>query len=1818
MIYMLELLPPYNVVVRSKWLKDNKTLRSDDANALQLQKRIRLATRGPDLYSMGDDRQDLQSEEDIIYPTLLLLKEDCIDLLSGLTGQVIQTVQLSHILSSSAMETTYRGSVAKDRQLSMVEKDLEGKVCVFHWCPYSTHLIVGFTTGLVGVVDFQQPVHSYQRSKPDFSYFRSNEVHTSEITLMKSFIFTKYAHFVDDPLHPENGKDIVVLLLGDASGVISLWQLSPLSSSKSPLLFTTQQHLGSLQYACLCSVPLGLITKEEDEMKNKARMIQFDHSASELKDSNHKILVTCCSNGRVYVWRVEKNLTLSLMAFFHSSTASSKAKVTSCLALPKMVYRKINVFKPKVITSSAASVESSAESKKADKEKWGARDKTVNTIPVANLYYEIYVLLGYGDGQLEVYNVSSDARYCTTEPIFSLRELQAPLISLVVCNTDSANGKTLEHDVQHQHPNCISSEFTLVNHPQDFLWDNPEESPYPNSAIENLLCGFEGGTVVAFELKINPFYALDEAVGHRLEVKRLNYQHIPIKLCNLLPLHRHSVVLKTLRVPSVISVWDYAYVGEFDVLQVLPYIPISKALPYKWRNEWRLKADGISNEGKAEANPFVLDECPVVLRDDTMLQAEFGKGEIDILEEYSQRSSQAMEEEASIESVQDNNSASLSHRGESVASLLSMSTASSAFYRDKKQYVGPMETMQRIISSDLYVAKKDRRLLEMFTQNADSNTFTIPADKVIEIVANWCNGIQNSQHTKATTVHEIRTENLKELFKLLDIQPSDEMRFVEVAKIAAITLSAVKKGMEIAINAPQPAIQQKMYKNLRKQMTKVSYNSMGERVVEKITLSNETMGLPTGTVALVKNALASFLETHRSAIQLIKSMPDNLVKSRRLLEKLPASLLKIISPIKLPVSKDKWCADHLHYFDELRTLVIARALFDMRSSSQFEAMQSRDIMKSGAHQVLSMPMLLIKYFERLYGECHVTMNVSRHKISNYLEACMQYTYFPLLNILKSSLYLDNMMINFSSSEVALWLINEARNLLISRGLVIAGNSLTAMDKGLMQDVNNASSVASRHACWLYITKSNATAICDELLRVRGQFGPHMYLSIMDIVNGIATVSSSDDDLALSTAHEVLHEGDIIDLEKFLEVLFYEYVRQNERIRSLRKRVFGEFSVNVASVAVSREINTQAESKRVTTPINDEIDAGFGSYHSTNLRKIQELLSFCMQHDALRTGQVGAEIMQQAFKTVLYDNHRVEDRGYEGDAYRAMLAVKNQMKIRSIEDQLSYIDVVAMLLAWEEHHQGFKLVSLPWLLASLPPIQRGIETSLAKDLVKLFSLVSSLNNVEDPVWVVRSTLASGSMQLDDSLFKTSALSSVANVPDSNPPTALSIPMEGNWKTGPVAVPADEPGLLLAQAISTVPSPVVHVRSAVQLPKYEEHRREIEHLVAPSVLETARSSATLTGEAVNPVFSTKKQASITVKKLDMEIPLPRSAYTPGYEVIDHGRQSFSRVMQRISMEGTESPTNTAKGLEIELRREIDLDPLPEPIFASVSTPGKEPERQTYDIGMSLDTFHSQFSDTESSNMLVEDSIGTMDSNYQQYDLSLVGDEIIPRNSQNVGNKMVGGSNSSQVLLTPFLDVKDQEKQRSQLSQVIQALQDDSVNVHDKSKLLADEVVSRRIEELQYVEEVFQTEFEQEKEEFEKRRLEKEALREKLRQEMLLKEKEAMKVYRKSLMERSERMKKARAHLSAMEEAEAEQRRQKEKDIQAILNRNRSRALNKLDERTSKEKSQALREREANEAILMKKEEKLSMRIELIIREEKRYITFPFSYKISMKRL
>eukprot|EP01039_Chlorochromonas_danica_P011104 gene11104-12370_t len=1009
------------------------------------------------------------------------------------------------------------------------------------------------------------------------------------------------------------------------------------------------------------------------------------------------------------------------------------------------------------------------------------------------------------------------------------------------------------------------------------------------------------------------------------------------------------------------------------------------------------------------------------------------------MEEYSQRSSLLLQDAPSLDGSQ------------SFASKTSFSSSRATEDDDdhhdedhdeyRRRYVGPLEGMQRIVSSDLHLAKKDRRLLDLFQQNADgANHLTMTADRVANL--------------------------------LLDIHMDDRLHFVEVAKIAAIVQTAVKKVPA----ATSQLNKKKTYRELRGTKTRVRYNSLGEKVIEKVELSEEVRdGGGGGALRQWQDYLRDYLLLHRSALQ---SLRDELAQRRRRrmdkkrssprrLRALPSGVLALgVVSATLPENylELPWSPEDAIYLEETRALAIARTLLDMRASFQYEARppdtsssssstststQSPLPHKAVAAAVPSIASLLLKHLERLYGQ-----DVARGKAVAFLEACLQYTHLPLLRLLCYPLGLDRLSL----------------------------------------------------------------AVCDDLLRVRGLFGPRTYLDLFDTIQALPDAQQVEEGQRQEEEEE--EEEDNIDLDHFLETFYFCYMRKDEQIRDLQHNIFGSSSSSSSSstapgTATSTR-RTETASSRESLPgegaegskvlLSDELETSsdLGPFHVSNLCFTLRLLRRCMRRDGLRTGQL--------------PRREVEDElcGLVGEDYLVVLqAAVRKTKVTTTEEvsyqKVSYIDLVALLLSCEQAvvqgEEDFRHGKS--LAKALQSLGRAIEVAQARELVKFFSMASAFDTDDDqhpPLWVLGQH------------YQTPVVAAAAGGGGGGAAGGGGgglISRDGLWRRT-VAVPEDQPGLLTVQPLQPLP-----LQSTQLLPAEERKGRGSEGMPPMPIYK-------------KPPTSQPRQGPAAIRIVSMTLPSDAKTVTPiaaagggggggGGDVVE--RQSFSRAMERIEVLPLQE--GLGGGLD-EVVRGDDVSGLPSAML---------PQQ-------------------------VEEA--SLDSNYQLYDLSAWMDQS-ESTASSQGRQLEGegegggggGGGGGDVLrsLTPFRETPPLLLLLPRQPSTAKAFASVSSS-SEQSQLEAEAEVLKRVQEAVQEEVRLAADYHDEQRLLLLRRQEKEALREQLRREMEEKEREGLRVYREGLRQRSRRLQRAQARLK-----EEEEERLEEQAVRRQLETNRFRALSRL---------------------------------------------------------
>lgn len=1707
---------------------------------------------------------DTSSDSRHTQSTVLLLRAQSVEVVLVQTGQVLQYLSTANlheaVMAASATASAMLESTSPSkkgmgrqghltlstqlmRQASFNGKEVraaEGKPSTVYWCALTHLVLVGYTTGGVGLLGLSGAIHSAFSEVP-VVHLQSSTQHGTDITKIITFNHRlQYKSMAPTGAAPP--LDVVIALISDANGVISLWQIYPASKKPSAMLFSIQGHSGRIVYA---------------------------HSCLLEENTNHRIIVTACSQGMMKAWKLENNGSLTLTAFFHVEL--NGARLTSALAIPSIYYE----FAEAEDMSSAKSTASSVGS--------GAAGGNV----VSSVHREIYCVIGLSNGIVESWMISDHKDRSQSRPIARLQDSLSPVTQLL------------------RHPAKTSLRTSLKNHSETLFTTLENNTP--------VVCLCEDGTSLVMKLqssgqfKRSSYFMMPAPVNNAICLFTLPAANPPLLSAPAPVNAKDGPDKKTAghtAAPPVApdassgagptelnfaSQIECVFIGDFKMHHALPVT--SSHVPSLWHRNFddsvlvshqvehgplgaskylsqtlsllntspqrKARSPATSRRATSPSATKLLPNFPTGV-ESSLLGSSIVSGPADLNRKSS--TDQAVAPKANItatvnyehhnidggdyyvgedtESREAIDMQRLAERGiETVPQDQneSMSTihASQSVTDDRRHYVGPMESMQRIVSSELHFAKKDSRLLELFAQHEPDADGTVSLEVAAEIVFVWLNS------------DKIAKQNIWELFRLLEIQDSDRLRFVEVAKIAAVVTSAMNKSAASKSSGRNIA-----YKQMKAYTTKVTYNSMGEKSVEKVLLPKVVQeGIFKGFASVIR---AVWKKQPPRVVTQAETLSQTIKPQPAILHELPKVYDKLL-PKGIPLPKT-WGPDNTHWFHPLRVIRIARTLLDIRSSKQHEVFMSASLFKSNSADVTTLQEILVKYFERNYGETGQLLDVSRHKIAHFLEACCQYKHHPIVNLLQCMLRLEPA---FESTpqltlDTAQWMCVEARSMLCSRGCVVSGELIQPYADDEFGATKDGSVLQAR---WQYVPKADVLLCADEMLRERGKYGPSMFEQMLKIIGDIPSVES------FMSADGLIHKTDttspMIDLERFLEVLYHEFIHFDQHIREAEVSVFGEHSMSVAVTAQSRDI---VKGKRRL--VMDDHISPFGPHHEANLSKIRSWLLEFEQFDPMRTGVVSQDVFKNS---VMHRAEMIDFLGASNTRAEICQFIKfccGRFVQSDPDGKISYLDMFALLCAWEWQMQGSEEFLLKELNHRLPGMHRTVEQSFAENLVKYFRCMSFIPGA-DPIWTMGEA-------------PEGAANPYATKSSAKP--SMSITKDGFWNSQTNA-PQDKPGLLTLQREPIHNAGQVNVLPVQSALKHERTKLSTEAIpTAPQVLHTGRVQTTMFGETIQPVRSLPV-APLTMHTMDASMLRPLDQPARDREVA-MSRASYSRSVENIStLTFTASMSHLGDGasevdslfLHHESAGNLLQAPRPKTPDEIRSTMDDQARSLTFP---EIDEMASQFMslDAQSSQLksnfegsLKEDSLtatmATYDSNYGPYPGALLG-SFAGSNFESLDPTLVRKSLAEEEVLR--LRRAQMERERELL------------------------ILQRA-----------------EKEEMEKRRQEKVAMREQIRREMKRKEREGMAYYHAAIDIKYKHNEEVRQKMDAINAALEEDKHQKEREILRIQQENMARSLQKVADKDSQAEAEAQLKRQNKELKMMRKEDEAMKKMTKALALQDRYV-------------
>ena len=173
-----------------------------------------------------------------IQNTVLLLKKDVVDLVSITTGKLIQQIStlnlrnnillynnnnseqnptaITQFTSEKNVSSTLVNGVASIDEF----REQEGRPTVVYWCNLSHLVLIGYSLGGIGTISLNGIINN-NFEKKSFTYLKSAGIHGAEISLLLTF---------QHRLHVggDHYNNVVIALIGDANGALSVWQIEPM------------------------------------------------------------------------------------------------------------------------------------------------------------------------------------------------------------------------------------------------------------------------------------------------------------------------------------------------------------------------------------------------------------------------------------------------------------------------------------------------------------------------------------------------------------------------------------------------------------------------------------------------------------------------------------------------------------------------------------------------------------------------------------------------------------------------------------------------------------------------------------------------------------------------------------------------------------------------------------------------------------------------------------------------------------------------------------------------------------------------------------------------------------------------------------------------------------------------------------------------------------------------------------------------------------------------------------------------------------------------------------------------------------------------------------------------------------------------------------------------------------------------------------------------------------------------------------------------------------------------------------------------------
>lgn len=207
---------------------------------------------------------------------LVLGSNDIVSVINPIDGQLLRQYNCLYVADTTKTSFNRMG---EDSLFYSETRAREGKPSCVYWDGVNQAILVGYSNGGVNYVGID-----HERDLHHVDIFSAHDSAIERIYVFRN--------------SPKPGVVITYLLVGDAKGKLTVWQISGPRKSQR-LVWSTEAHTGAIVYAN------GLLTNG-------------DHLADTSSSTANKMIVTACVGGVVKVWLQHDNGELMLSSFFRT------------------------------------------------------------------------------------------------------------------------------------------------------------------------------------------------------------------------------------------------------------------------------------------------------------------------------------------------------------------------------------------------------------------------------------------------------------------------------------------------------------------------------------------------------------------------------------------------------------------------------------------------------------------------------------------------------------------------------------------------------------------------------------------------------------------------------------------------------------------------------------------------------------------------------------------------------------------------------------------------------------------------------------------------------------------------------------------------------------------------------------------------------------------------------------------------------------------------------------------------------------------------------------------------------------------------------------------------------------------------------------------------------------------------------------------------------------------------------------------------------------------------------------------------------------